>query len=174
MRKLSSISVIVLLATLACVVGFTQSGEPLAQAPVVGLPGVIPNVVGNWSVQISNVGFSDPANPSSGPGWSSDSSSGKPFLYITEQHGHVFAGYISTVAEQHDLVTGAVTEDGTITIQDVAVYNQGTPNRALLWGKVFPLRNPTRITATGHSFEEYGSNSTPSFSSLYIQARKVQ
>jgi hypothetical protein len=174
MRKLSRFSPIIILAALACVVTFTQGGQPLAQAQAVGPASLIPNVVGNWSVQISEAGFHDPSDPSEGPHWSSSSSSGQPVIHITEQRGHVFAGYISTVPDQHDKITGAVIEDGTITIQDVTVYGQSTPNRALLSGNVSPLRNPTRITLIGHGFEEYGSTSTPSYTSMYIQARKVR
>ena len=174
MKKLLGVGLIVALAILASVMALTQSDQLLAQARAVAAAGPIPNMVGDWSVEGGEVGFSDPSIPAEGPNWSSISSSGQAVLHITEQRGHVFAGYVSAVPAQHDKVTGAVIEDGTITIQAVGVYNQNIPDRTLWWGKVSPLKDPTTFTITGHDFEEYGSTSTPSFSSSYINAKKVR
>jgi hypothetical protein len=174
MRKLSAFGLIIVSAVLVSGIAFTQNGQPLAQAPAAAAVVTIPNVVGNWSFQSEEVGFHYPLDAiDEAPNFDVTSSQGAAVIFITAQQGRTFAGYVMAQTGQHDKLTGAIMEDGTITVQLVTVFNQSTPNRGLLWGKVSPLRRPTAITAIANGFEELSSGASSSFASGYYKLTKV-
>jgi hypothetical protein len=171
MRKLSTFALIIVFVVLATAIALTQTSQPAAQPPTVDL---IPNLVGAWSAEGAEVGFGNPADPLEAPHFDQFTSRGAPVVYITDQVGRTFAGYFAYQPGQHDKLTGVVTEDGTVTVQLVTVFQQSSPNRGLLWGKVSPLKNPILIKVLGHGFEEYGEAVHPSFSSFYYTFKKVR
>ena len=176
MRKLSAFGLVIVSAVLVSGIAFTQNGHPPEQASAAAAAAVvtIPNVVGNWSFKSEEVGFGNPYDALEPPHFSGYDSQGTPVIFITDQQERTFAGYMSVEYGQHDKLTGAIMEDGTITAQLVTVFNQSTPNRGLLWGKVSPLKKPTAITVVANGFEDLSSGLSPSFTSVYITLKKVQ
>ncbi len=175
MRKLSSLGVMVISAVLLSGIAFTQNAHQPEQASTAAAAVPIPNVVGSWAFQSEEVGFVGPYDAYTGPNFSTASSQGVAVIFITEQQGRTFAGYVSGGGGQHDNLTGAVMEDGTITIQLVFVFNeQTTPNRGLLWGKVSPLKKPSVITGVANGFEDLSSGASSSFTSTYFKLTRVQ
>ncbi len=172
MKKLSALAFSLVFAVLASPSAIAQQGPP--PAPPRGR--VIPNLVGSWSLEVSEVSFGDPTDPSEGPVFSEQSSEGEPAVFITDQVGRRFAGYLRLNNEQnqYDKMTGVVTEDGTVSVQGVFVFGESFPDRFIAWGTVTPQPYPRVITGIGQNFEDYGLTLTPAFGTTYFILRRVQ
>jgi hypothetical protein len=151
MSRLSKLGVVLISAVLVSGIAFTQGGRPTDQASAAAAVVAVPNVVGEWGGQGSEVCFEDVLDPNGQATFSSFSA--PTAIVITDQNGRAFAGYQGN----GDKLTGAVLEDGTITMQ-----SYGGNNRNFYSGKLLTQRIRRAMAVTMNGYEQVGLASIPS------------